>query len=113
MSEYKAKLSFGRISPQKTRIVANAVRGRNVNDIIADLDFLNKKPAKVLLKLINSAVANAVDLDEKVDVDSLYLKEIQVNEGKPWKRGLSRARGRMSPLIKRTSHINVVLSARE
>lgn len=110
MSEYKAMLRFARISPQKTRLVANTVRGKDINQTVATLTFLNKKPAKVLLKLINSAVANATDIDDGIDVDSLYLKEIQVDEGKPWKRGLARARGRMTPLLKRTSHVRVVLA---
>ena len=110
MSEFKAKLAFCRVSPQKTRIVANSIRGKNVNEAIAALTFVNKKPAIILSKLLNSAIANAVDIEEKINVDELYLKEIQVNEGKPWKRGLRRARGRMSPIRKRTSHIHIVLS---
>jgi large subunit ribosomal protein L22 len=108
VSEYVAKLRNYRISPRKARLVADLVRGKYVSDAIDQLKILNKKSAPAVLKLIESAVANA-EAVATVDVDRLKIAEIMVGEGPTWKRYLPRAQGRATPIRKRTSHITVGL----
>lgn len=106
--EVKAKLKYLRISPRKVRLVVDVVRGMQVEKAQNELRFMNKKASEPVLKLLNSAVANAVnnfDLDEK----NLYIKQIFVNEGQTLKRWMPRAFGRATPIRKRTSHIEVIL----
>lgn len=97
-----------RISPQKARLVADVVRGMNVDKAINTLNFMPKKGAAIIRKVIDSAVANATQND-KVDVDALFIKTIYVDGGPSLKRIIPRAQGRATGIIKRTSHITVVL----
>ncbi len=107
--EAKAVLKYVRTSPRKTRLVADAIRGKKVAEALNILTFINKKPAKVVKRLLKSAVANAEE--KKIDdVDSLSVSRITVDGGSVWKRQLPRGRGRATPIKKRTSHITVVLS---
>jgi large subunit ribosomal protein L22 len=99
------------MSPRKVRIVANMVRGKNVDEAIAILKLLPKKSAKIIEKLVNSAAANADDLSKgKADVDALFVKSIQVDNGPIIKRWMPRAMGRANRVNKRTSHITVVVA---
>lgn len=107
--EVKAHLNRLRISPRKVRLVADLVRKLDVDEAREQLEFLNKKPTDLILKLINSAVANAknnFDLDE----NNLYISEIFVNEGQTMKRWRSRAMGRAARINKRTCCVTVVLN---
>ena len=97
-----------RISPQKARLVADVVRGMNVDKAITTLDFMPKKGARILRKVLGSAIANATQND-KVDVDTLILKKIFIDGGPSLKRIIPRAQGRATGIIKRTSHITVIL----
>lgn len=106
--EAKARARFIRISPQKARLVADAIRGKNVEEAITTLRFMPKKGARTLRKVIESAVANASQ-NEAIDVDTLYVKTIFVDGGPMLKRIRPRAMGRASRILKRTSHITVVL----
>ena len=106
--EAKAKARFIRISPQKARLVADTIRGKNVDEAITTLRFMPKKGARTLRKVIESAVANASQ-NEAIDVDTLYMKTIFVDGGPMLKRIRPRAMGRASRILKRTSHITVVL----
>ncbi|HHD63761.1 MAG TPA: 50S ribosomal protein L22 [Desulfobulbaceae bacterium] len=106
--ETKAVAKNIRISPQKTRLVADVVRGMDVDTAITTLRFMPKKAARILRKVIESAVANA-DQMETIDVDTLYVKTIQVNGGPSLKRFRPRAMGRATGIIKRTSHITVIV----
>jgi len=106
--ETKAVAKYIRISPQKTRLVADVVRGMDVETALTTLRFMPKKAARILRKVIESAVANA-DQMETIDVDSLYVKSIQINGGPSLKRFRPRAMGRATRIIKRTSHITVVV----
>lgn len=106
--ETKAVAKYIRISPQKTRLVADVVRGMDVESAITTLRFMPKKAARILRKVIESAVANA-DQMETIDVDSLYVKSILVDGGPSLKRFRPRAMGRATRIIKRTSHITVVV----
>ena len=107
-----AKLCYMRISPRKARLVADLVRGENVELALRVLDFTRKRSAPIIGKLIRSAVANASDVDPSVDVDSLYVKSICVDGGPTLRRFRPRAQGRATRIRKRTSHILVELAAR-
>jgi large subunit ribosomal protein L22 len=97
-----------RISPQKARLVADVVRGMDVDKAVTTLKFMPKKGALILRKVIESAVANATQ-DDQTDVDNLYIKKIFIDGGPSFKRIRPRAMGRATGIIKRTSHITVVL----
>lgn len=97
-----------RISPQKARLVADVVRGMGVDQAITILRFMPKKGAGIIKKVLESAVANATQ-DEQADVDNLYIKKIIIDGGPSLKRISPRAQGRATGIIKRTSHITVVL----
>lgn len=106
--ESKASLRFARVGAQKARLVADLVRGKNVEEAVKTLTFLNKKTAVLIKKLIESAVANAED-KKTMDIDKLYVKTIYVDQGPSLKRFRPRAQGRAYGIKKKTSHINVVL----
>jgi len=106
--EARAVGKYIRISPQKARIVADVVRGMNVDQAITTLKFMSKKGAGILRKVVESAVANAAQ-DEQLDVDSLFIKKIFIDGGPSLKRIRPRAMGRATRIIKRTSHITVIL----
>ena len=107
--EAKAKLMGVRLSPQKAKLVVDLVRGKSVSEALDILAFTNKSSAPVVAKLIKSAAANAVN-NQKMDEASLYVKEIWVGPGKTLKRFMPKATGSASRILKRTSHINVVVS---
>lgn len=109
--EATAKAKYVRISPQKARLVADAVRGMGVEDALNKLKFTPKKAAGLVSKVIASAVANATN-DSNVDVDSLYVKTAFVDGGPTLKRWRPRAMGRAFIIRKRTSHITVVVAER-
>ncbi|MEX1013772.1 MAG: 50S ribosomal protein L22 [Candidatus Paceibacterota bacterium] len=100
----KAKLSYLKISPRKVRQVANMVKGLHVNEAEAQLLLSSRRPSIHLLKLLKSAVANAINNEDMME-RSLYIKTIMVNEGPVLKRGLPRARGSMDLIQKRMSHV--------
>ncbi|CAK8720523.1 50S ribosomal protein L22 [Candidatus Electronema halotolerans] len=109
--EAKAVAKYIRISPQKARLVADVVRGKDVESAITTLRFMPKKAAEILRKVLESAIANA-EQTETIDVDTLYVKEIQINGGPMLKRFRPRAMGRAGKILKRTSHITVVVDER-
>lgn len=106
--EAKAVARFIRISPQKARLVADAVKGQRVESALNVLRFMPKKGARILRKVMESALANASQ-NEAIDVDTLVVKNIYVDGGPSLKRIRPRAMGRATRIIKRTSHITVVL----
>jgi large subunit ribosomal protein L22 len=106
--EARAVGKYIRISPQKARIVADVVRGMNVDQAITTLKFMPKKGAGILRKVVESAVANAAQ-DDQLDVDNLFIKKIFIDGGPSLKRIRPRAMGRATRIIKRTSHITVIL----
>ena len=109
--EAVAKLKFARIGAQKARLVADVVRGKNVDEAIKSLTFMDKKAAGLIKKLIESAVANADDR-KLMSLDRLYVKTISVDQGPTLKRFRPRAQGRASGVRKKISHINVILGER-
>lgn len=112
----KAILRGARVSPQKARLVADLVRGLDIDQAMEVLTFTRKKSADMIKKLVESAVANAENVSEKsgdrIDVDNLYIKTIYVDGGPTLKRWRPRAMGRATRVLKRTSHITVELDER-
>jgi len=110
--DVKAKLSMVRIAPRKVSLMVDQIRGKNVNLALNILRVSKrKKTADVLSTLLKSAVANA-DNKGTIDVDTLYVKEILVGQGPTLKRFQPVAKGAAHPIMKRTSHVKVVLSER-
>ncbi len=114
--ESKAILRHARVSAQKARLVADLVRGMDVPDAIERLTFTRRKSAPMMKKLIESAVANAEVSAERssadLDIDDLYVKTIYVDAGPNLRRYRPRAQGRATKVLKKTSHITVVLGTR-
>jgi len=106
--EAKAVARFVRISPRKIRLIMDEIRGKQIEEAVNRLSFAPQKGARILKKLINSAVANA-EGNADVDIDALYIKRIYADEGPSLKRWRPRALGRASKIIKRTSHLTVIL----
>lgn len=109
--EVKANLKYVRVGAFKARLVADLVRGMDVNEAIRTLTFMKQKSAGIIKKLVESAVANAED-KKVIDVDNLYVKTITVDEGPTFKRFQPRAQGRAFMIKKKQSHINLILGER-
>lgn len=103
-----AKLQYLRIAPRKVRLVADLIRGKDTAKAQSILKFTSKRPAKAMLKLLNSAIANAKN-NFKLDPDNLHIVKITVDEGPKYKRSMPRARGQAYEIQKKTSHITIVL----
>jgi large subunit ribosomal protein L22 len=106
--ETRAAARFIRISPRKIRLVMDQVRGRKIGEALSQLTFAPQRGARILKKLLDSALANA-EQRANVNVDSLYIKRIYADEGPSLKRWIPRAQGRATRIRKRTSHLTVVL----
>ena len=107
--ETRAYLKGTRLSPQKAGLVANAIRGKSVQDAMDFLVFNKQKGSAVIKKLLESAIANAEN-NNNADVDRLSVKSIIVNQGMRLKRMKPRARGRADRIIKPTCHIEIILA---
>lgn len=107
--EVSAKLSYARISAQKARLVANEVRGVDAARAVEFLELSVKKAAKLIKKLVDSAIANA-EANLGAEVDDLVVSKICVDEGPTFKRLNPRAKGRADRICKRTCHITVTVS---
>ncbi len=110
--ETRAYLKGTRLSPQKAGLVANAVRGKSVQNAMEFLMFDKQKGSAVIKKLLESAIANAEN-NEKADIDLLVIKSIIVNQGMRLKRMKPRARGRADRVLKPTCHIEIILTDQE
>ena len=106
--EATAKLKHARISPQKCRLVADVVRGKPVGNALATLRFMPKKGAEIVLKVLESAIANA-EHNDGADVDELKVKTIHVEKGASLRRFDARAKGRGVKIEKQTCHIYVTV----
>lgn len=107
--QVSAKLRFSRLSPQKARLVADQIRGLPVERAVEVLSFSNKRAASVMKKVLDSAIANA-EHNEGADIDELKVGAVMVDEGPTYKRFRARARGRSTRILKRSSHITVMVS---
>lgn len=112
----RARLSNYRVSARKARLVADSIRGRQVEDALTLLDLSDKRFATPLAKLVRSAVANAEEKNSRekagIDVDNLFVSQIAVDEGPSMWRIRPRAQGRATWIQRRTSHVTVVLEER-
>ena len=101
-----ARLRYARVSPQKCRLVADMVRGKQVGDALQTLAFTPKKAARIVKKVLESAIANA-EHNHGADIDELKVSTIEVNEAPTFRRYRARATGRGTRIIKRNSHITI------
>ncbi len=99
------------VAPRKVRIVADVIRKQNVETALTTLSFLRKRGSTVLLKTLESAVANAVN--KNLPKEGLVIKRIDISEGPAYKRFHPSTRGRIHPYKKKTSHIRIILSSKE
>ncbi len=106
--EVKAEQKFIRISARKIRLIAQAIKNLLPQEALLKLSFTNKNGAKELAKVIKEAISNAVNV-KKLTEKNLRFKEIIIGEGPSLKRWRAKARGRISPIKKRTCHIKVIL----
>lgn len=104
-----AKLRFVRISPRKIRLVADQIRNLRVERAVDLLALSGRKAARIVGKVLIAAIANA-DHNEGVDIDKLCVSAIYVDQGPSYKRIRARARGRANRILKRTSHVTIVVS---
>jgi large subunit ribosomal protein L22 len=108
---WQAKHRFARISARKARLIIDLVRGRNAQEALNILKFTHNRSAGMISKILTSAVANANEAE--ADVDRLYVLDARVDEGPVMKRFQPKDRGRAHPILKRTSHITVVVEQRQ
>lgn len=104
-----ARLKYLGVSAQKTRLVVDLVRGREVGVALATLRHSGKMVAKDVEKLLRSAVANAQQKDQKIDVDRLVVAHATVDEAPPMKRARARSMGRIYRILKKASHVSIGL----
>ena len=107
--ETRAYLKGTKLSPQKAGLVADVIRGKNVDEAMSFLEFSKKKASMVIRKLLESAIANAEN-NNNADIDKLSIKSIIVNQGMRLKRIKPRARGRADRITKPTCHIEIILT---
>ncbi len=107
--QIKALLRYVRISPQKVHIIIDAVKGKPVENALNILNFMPQKASFILKKIIKSAVANAQQ-QSNIDVDRLVVRNVVADQGPSLKRFSARARGRGTRILKKTSHITVILA---
>jgi large subunit ribosomal protein L22 len=116
MADVRAIQRTTRQSPYKMRLVIDQIRGKDVNEAVALLRFSKKHAAREIAKVLHSAVANAEykarNANETVDVDTLFIKHAIVNEGPKLKRFTPAAMGRATQVLKRTSHVEIIVSER-
>ena len=107
--EVSAKLKGAQISAQKARLVADQIRGRQVDEALDLLEFSPKKASRLIKKLLDSAIANAEN-NEGADVDEMVISSVYVDEGRTMKRLRPRAKGRADRIFKRSCHITLMVS---
>lgn len=110
--EVKAVAKNVRLTPRKVRLVLDLVRGKDVKEALAILKFTPRNTAPVVSKLIKSAVANATN-NHQMNEEKLYVKTIYADEARVLKRWMPRAKGSASQILKRSSHVTVVVDERE
>jgi large subunit ribosomal protein L22 len=110
--EVAAKLKFARLSPQKCRLVCDQIRGLPIERALDLLKFSPKKAASVVLKVLNSAIANA-EHNHGADIDELRVASVCADQGPTYKRMQAKAKGRGARILKPTCHITVVVSDQE
>jgi len=107
--QVQAIAKYVRISPRKVRILVDAIKGKPVETALNSLKFMPQKSARLVEKVVRSAAANAEQHPE-IDVDTLVIRDVRADKGPTLKRFRARARGRGSRILKRTSHVTVILA---
>ena len=110
--EARAYLKFLRISPRKVKIVCDLIRGKDIETARAYLMQTPKAASEPMLKLLNSAVANA-ETNHGMDADKLYVSTVLADPGPTLKRGMARAKGSYNRILKRTTHLTIGVSERD
>lgn len=110
--EARAVLRYARISPRKVKIVIDLIRNKSVAEAIGIINNTPKAASEYLIKLLNSAIANATN-NHNMDAEKLYVAEVYANPGPILKRIMPRAQGRAFRIRKRTSHVTIVLKERQ
>ena len=110
MKEVKAVHKYAKGSAFKVRLIADQIRQKSVEDALNSLSFSNKGAAKLVKKVLNSAISNA-EHNNGLDIDELKVSSVYIDEGSTMKRIRPRAKGRANRILKRTSHITVGVSA--
>ncbi len=110
--ETRAVAKYIRISPRKLKPICDLVRGKNANEAMAILNFTPRKGARLMAKVLQSAMSNAEN-NHDMNVESLYVKEVYANQGPRMKRYKAGSHGRANPRLIRTSHIGVVVAEKE
>jgi large subunit ribosomal protein L22 len=113
MAEVRAIGRFIRIPPRKAKLVMDMVRGKDINEALSVLRFTPKHAARVVEKVLRSAMANAQQNHGVKDIDFLFVKRAYADNGPTMKRFRQRAMGRATPIKKRTSHLTIVLEEKE
>lgn len=108
---YKATHRFARIAPRKARLVAALIRGKRVDHALTELEFSKKRAASYFKGVLKSAIANAEEQD--ADVTELFVTESRVDEGPTLKRFQEKDRGRAHPILKRTSHLHIIVDEKD
>src|SRR6202165_4106612 len=109
--ESKASLRYLRITPRKVRVVADLIRGKKVDQALAQLAYVEKRAAEPLAKLLRSAVANADQASKgQIDADALHVKELLVDQGPSLRGFMPRAKGRAFKVLKKPSHIVITVT---
>lgn len=112
MMEARAIARYVRITPRKARQVVNLVKGKDAQEAVAILAYTRKRGAELVSKVLKSAIANA-EHNLELDKDDLYVADVRIDEGPTMKRWRPRMRGMPEPILKRTSHITVVVREKE
>lgn len=110
--EVRAITRHVRMSPRKVRLVGNAIKGMRVREAMAALDLIPNKAGDIISKTVKSAVANAEN-NYNLAAEDLFVAQVLADEGRNLRRWRARARGRASAIIKRSSHVTVVVQERE
>ena len=110
--EAKAYLKFLRISPRKVKIVCDLIRGQDAGTAVAYLRYTPKAASEPMLKLLNSAIANA-ETNHGMDREKLYVSTAVADPGPTLKRGMARAKGSYNRILKRTTHLTIGVSERD
>lgn len=111
--EAKAVMKYVPLSPYKLRQVVDLIRGKDIEEAVALVRFVRRAARKPVEKVLKSAISNAGEGKAKAKIDRLYVAEARVDGGPSLKRGMARARGIVTPILKRSSHITIVLKEKD
>jgi large subunit ribosomal protein L22 len=112
MKEARAVSKYQRMQPRKARLVANLIRGLSIEQALGQLNFCPMKPARNIKKALESAIANG-ELQHDLRREEMCVREVRIDQGPVFKRAKGKSKGGKVPILKKTSHITVVVGTRE